>query len=65
MCNMCMYCKRHENDCVLNAEAKFLNFGIFAHLPYSLYKTDCTKSNILKELKLIYFLSLNAFKTCL
>ena len=50
---MCMFCQRHENNGVLKADVKILNFGIYAHLPNSFYQTERTKSNILKELKLI------------
>ena len=38
MCDICMYCQRHENDGVPKAAAKFLNFGIFAHFcPFILF----------------------------
>ena len=63
MCNMCMYCQRHKNNGVPNAQAKFLNFGTFAHLPHSFYyKTDRAISNILTELKLIYYLGFDTFQ---
>ena len=62
MYNMCMYCQRHKYNGVLKAEVKFSNFGILAHLPQSFYETDHTISNILTELKLIYYLGLDTFQ---